>query len=200
MISVKIWLGFFFIFLTGQLFCFEETGIASWYGGKFQGRKTANGEIFDTYKLTAAHKTLPFDSLITVRNETNGKEVIVRINDRGPFIEGRIIDLSYEAARQIDMINSGTARVKLISQDPSLEEIIQTGPLDFTIQVGSFSLIENALAMKKKLMEAGFAAQAELSNQGTTRILIKNISQDKCYEVVKSLEAMGFKGMQIKQN
>lgn len=88
-----------------------QKGYASWYGGKFQGRQTANGEIFDTYKFTAAHKNLPFNTMVEVINLANGKSTVVRINDRGPFIEGRVLDLSYAAANQIDMINEGIAKV-----------------------------------------------------------------------------------------
>lgn len=87
-------------------------GIASYYGKKFHGRKTANGEIFDMYKLTAAHKTLPFGTRVLVTNIKNGRSVTVRINDRGPFVKGRIIDLSYEAARRIGI--TGIAKVKLV--------------------------------------------------------------------------------------
>jgi len=94
-------------------------GIASYYADEFNGRNTANGEVFNMHDLTAAHKTLPFNTRLKVRNLDNGKEVIVRINDRGPFVSGRVIDLSLEAARQIDLVSSGTARVVL--------EVIQMG-------------------------------------------------------------------------
>jgi len=87
-------------------------GIASYYGKKFHGRKTASGEIFDMYKLTAAHKTLPFGTRVLVTNIKNGRSVTVRINDRGPFMKGRIIDLSYEAARRIGI--TGIEKVKLV--------------------------------------------------------------------------------------
>jgi len=88
------------------------TGECSYYADKFHGRKTANGEIFDMYKLTAAHKTLPFNTILEVENLSNNKKVKVRINDRGPFKPGRIIDLSYAAAKKIDMIKSGTAKIR----------------------------------------------------------------------------------------
>ena len=88
-------------------------GIASWYGVPFHGRLTANGEIYDMSKLTAAHKHLPFNTLVRVTNLKNSKSVIVRINDRGPYVKGRIIDLSKEAARWIDMIYSGISEVRL---------------------------------------------------------------------------------------
>lgn len=90
-----------------------QTGTASFYGEKWNGRKTSNGEIFDTYKLTAAHKTLPFGTLVKVTNEKNGKSVVVRINDRGPFIKGRIIDLSKAAFEAIESVSKGITKVKL---------------------------------------------------------------------------------------
>ena len=90
-----------------------ETGIASWYGHPYHGRASASGEIYDMEALTAAHRTLPFGTWVRVLNLTNSKLVEVRINDRGPFIEGRIIDLSHAAARVIEMIGPGTAPVRL---------------------------------------------------------------------------------------
>ena len=92
-----------------------QTGDASYYGkgDKYNGRKTANGEIFDTYDYTAAHKTIPFNTTVWVTNLDNGKTTKVRINDRGPYAKGRIIDLSYAAAKKIEMVQSGTARVKI---------------------------------------------------------------------------------------
>ena len=90
-----------------------QTGTASFYGGKWHGKKTANGEIFNTYSLTAAHKTLPFNTRVRVTNLNNGKSVIVRINNRGPYIKGRIIDLSTAAFTAIESKNKGIARVKL---------------------------------------------------------------------------------------
>ncbi len=90
-----------------------QTGMASWYGGKFQGRRTASGEIYDMYKLTAAHNTLPFNTLVEVENLDNGKRVRVRINDRGPFVKNRILDLSYKAAQRIGSDANGVAPVTL---------------------------------------------------------------------------------------
>ena len=90
-----------------------ETGIASWYGAPYDGHPAASGEIFDTHKLTAAHRTLPFDTWVEVTNLQNGRQVQVRINDRGPFVDGRIIDLSFAAATTIDLVRPGTAKVKL---------------------------------------------------------------------------------------
>ena len=90
-----------------------ETGIASWYGIPYDGRRSANGEIFDMQKWTAAHRTLPFDTWVQVTNLANGKHVDVRITDRGPFVDGRIIDLSLAAARELDMVQSGIVRVRI---------------------------------------------------------------------------------------
>jgi rare lipoprotein A len=90
-----------------------QTGIASWYGPGFHGRPTSSGEIYNQYDLTAAHQTLPHGTRVRVTNLTNGRSVQVRINDRGPFVDDRIIDLSYAAARQIDMIGPGTAPVRM---------------------------------------------------------------------------------------
>jgi rare lipoprotein A len=90
-----------------------ETGIASWYGVPYNGRRSANGEVYDMEKLTAAHRSLPFDTWVEVTNLANQKSVDVRITDRGPFVKGRIIDLSLAAAREIDMVAAGTVRVKI---------------------------------------------------------------------------------------
>lgn len=110
-----------------------ETGIASWYGYPYHGRHAANGEIYDMEKLTAAHRTLPFGTWVRVTNLTNSKTVDVRITDRGPFIDGRIIDLSKAAAREIDMIGPGLARVRvdIISAPPS-------SPSMYAVQAGAF--------------------------------------------------------------
>lgn len=107
-----------------------EEGVASWYGPGFHGNLTANGEVFDTRKLTAAHQTLPFDTLVRVTNLENAQSVVVRINDRGPFVGGRIIDLSEAAAERIDMIGSGTAQVRLelLSDMPAASWRVQMSP------------------------------------------------------------------------
>ena len=92
---------------------FQQTGIASWYGRKFHGHLTSNGEIYDMYGMTAAHKNLPLPTYLKVTNVENNKSVIVRVNDRGPFHQNRIIDLSYSAAYQLDMLKTGTAKVNI---------------------------------------------------------------------------------------
>lgn len=96
---------------------FEQVGYASWYGSKFHGRKTSNGESYDMYAMTAAHKTLPIPCYVRVTRQDNGKSIVVRINDRGPFVDGRIIDLSYAAAIKLGMTQSGTAKVHIEAID-----------------------------------------------------------------------------------
>lgn len=97
---------------------FVETGIAAYYATAFHGRRTASGSIYDERDLTAAHRTLPFGTRVRVTHLENGKEVVVTINDRGPFTKGRVIDLSREAARRLDLIRDGVARVRLESGSP----------------------------------------------------------------------------------
>lgn len=130
-------------FVPGQ---YTEDGVASWYGAAFAGRRTSDGEIYDMYALTAAHRTLPFNSIVRVTNLANGEQVNVRINDRGPFVANRVIDLSYSAARAIGMLGPGTAEVRLDvvgGPDPS------TG--FFGVQVGAFQLRENAERLRREL-------------------------------------------------
>ena len=92
---------------------YKKRGTASWYGSDFDGKQTACGEEYDMYDFTAAHKTLPLPSYVKVQNLRNGKTVIVKVNDRGPFVKGRIIDLSYKAARKLDFVNQGTVKVRI---------------------------------------------------------------------------------------
>jgi len=123
-----------------------EKGIASWYGGKFHGRRTANGEVYDMYGITAAHKRLPFDTMVEVRNLDNGKAIQVRVNDRGPFVRGRIIDLSFTAAKKIGMVGPGTANVKLrVLGDAEVKGRY------FTVQVAAYSNKDQARELERQL-------------------------------------------------
>ena len=124
---------------------YVERGIASWYGEDFHGRPTSSGEIYNMYDLTAAHKLMPLGTIAKITNLENDQSVVVKINDRGPFIEGRIIDLSYSAAREIGMAEKGLSRVEI--------EVLKWGEslTDFTVQVGSFEVEENAQRLKEKL-------------------------------------------------
>lgn len=175
------------------LFSHELKGIASWYGGKFIGRQTANGEIFNTNELTAAHKTLPFNTVVEVTNLSNGKKVQVRINDRGPFIDGRVIDLSKKGAASIDMIGSGTAEVKLkVISMPIPPQVSD-------IQVGAYGNILNVKSMKDKLVKAGFKPSTTMTNKGIVRVMLKGIPIKDTFETVQRLEQMGIEKVVITQ-
>ncbi len=131
-----------------------QYGIASWYGKKFHGNPTASGEIYDMYQLTAAHRTLPLGTFVMVTNLENNRSVEVKINDRGPFVKGRIIDLSYAGARSIDMVEKGTARVKVVVLRRSAlmgEDEKKAFGRGFTVQVGAFSDKANALKLSTTL-------------------------------------------------
>lgn len=140
-----------------------ERGRASWYGKKFHGRKTSNGETYNMYAMTAAHKTLPMNTMLLVRNLENGRETVVRVNDRGPFIRGRIIDLSYTAAGKIDLVRQGVARVEIIAMGEAKGSSKKSGRLkhkdfsqgNFYIQVGSFLNQKNAERIARLFMKGG---------------------------------------------
>ncbi|MBN1378286.1 MAG: septal ring lytic transglycosylase RlpA family protein [Gammaproteobacteria bacterium] len=149
---------------------YRERGIASWYGRKFHGRRTSNGEKYDMYAMTAAHTTLPLPSYVRVTNLKNGSSIIVRVNDRGPFVQNRIIDLSYAAAERLDMIRDGTALVEVVAVQPGESSATAKyqsryqGVEDWRdeshlrdriyIQVGAFSIRQNAEQLLQKLLAA----------------------------------------------
>jgi rare lipoprotein A len=139
-----------------------ETGEASWYGRKFDGRNTSNGDVYDMFGMTAAHKTLPLPTYVQVRNLANGREVVVRVNDRGPFLGGRILDLSYMAAQKLGVVATGTAnvRIEVIDGPVPAKTPVQSITLDrpeavFFLQAGSFRLATNAHRLKADLTGAG---------------------------------------------
>ena len=125
---------------------YTEEGKASWYGDPFNGRHSSNGEIYDMYKLTAAHRTMPFETMVRVTNLNNGKSTVVRITDRGPFVDNRIIDLSLAAAREIESIGPGVVPVRL----EVLGNIDVTAGF-FTVQVGAFRDRANAERLRDRL-------------------------------------------------
>lgn len=190
-----------------------ETGYASWYGGKFQGRPTASGEIFDTHLMTAAHKSLPFNTMIKVVNLKNQRSALVRINDRGPFIEGRIIDLSLAAAKTLDMVEEGVTLVKLLILKPTsfLEEAFlktlksfhpsypAAGDREkrrvktyFVIQIGAYRNRHNALVMRQNLNESGFAAKTEDADNGIVRVVIPNLEEEEADKTLNRLQEAGY--------
>ncbi|OAN18726.1 hypothetical protein A3K86_07645 [Photobacterium jeanii] len=134
---------------------FTQEGEASWYGKKFHGHKTSNGEIYDMYSMTAAHKTLPLPSYVKVTNQRNGKSAIVRINDRGPFHEGRIIDLSMAAATKLDVVRHGTAPVKIelitIEKPESDDEWHSVSTNQYFVQLAAVSNADKAKQIAEKL-------------------------------------------------
>jgi rare lipoprotein A len=126
---------------------FVAEGNASWYGVPFNGRRASNGEIYDMYKLTAAHRTLPFETMVKVTNLNNGKSTTVRITDRGPFVDNRIIDLSMAAAREIESIGPGVVPVRIEILTPGLDPNVGF----FTVQVGAFRDRLNAERLRDRL-------------------------------------------------
>jgi rare lipoprotein A len=163
---------------------YRERGVASWYGRDFHGKRTSGGEPYDMHDMTAAHKTLPIPTWVEVTNLENGKSVVVKVNDRGPFVDDRIIDLSYRAAQDLDMIRSGTARVQVRAlADPSAApptttaaatrgqngfSIISAAEADtldpedlrnerLFIQVGAFGDSDNAVSLVARLRRSGIA-------------------------------------------
>ena len=139
---------------------FRQRGLASWYGKDFHGKKTSNGEIYNMYAWTAAHKTLPLGTYVRVHHLSNNRSIQVRINDRGPFVRGRIIDLSYTAAKELGVVGPGTAEVEVValgtptSTDGGRPRSFVQGDYysgNFTLQVGAFLNHENAERLRQKL-------------------------------------------------
>ena len=176
-----------------------QTGVASWYGPKFHGKTTSNKEVYDMYDLTAAHKSLPFGTYVEVTNLNNGKSVTVRINDRGPFVQGRIIDLSYAAAKAVDMIGSGTAPVKLeILTEISPKKSSQR----FSVQVGSFIRQDNARALKNELQRRFknvYITPFKTVNQVYYRVRIKAKDRDSARAVARRLQQAGYSAIVLEE-
>jgi rare lipoprotein A len=171
----------------------ELDGFASWYGGKFHGRLTSSGEVFDTNEMTAAHRTLPFGTMVKVTNLDNGKSALVKINDRGPFVEGRIIDLSRAAAEEIDMLGQGVARV-------SLEIVAFAADKDvYAIQVGAYGLEKNAEKARAILETAGFVVTIERTGLSVARVLVRGILSPALPDTRKKLEELGFSQYLVKK-
>jgi rare lipoprotein A len=171
----------------------ELQGLASWYGGKFHGRLTSSGEIFDTNDMTAAHKTLPFGTIVKVTNQDNGKSALVKINDRGPFVEGRIIDLSRAAAERLDMVGQGVARVSL-----DIVDFVTDSDL-FAVQVGAYALERNAEKARATLEAAGFVVTVERNTLGVARVSARAIAGKDLPGSRKKLEGLGFSGYLVKK-
>ena len=194
---------------------YKERGVASWYGNKFHGRRTSNQEVYDMHAMTAAHKSLPLPSYVRVRNLRNNKSVVVRVNDRGPFVDNRIIDLSYSAARKLDMIKEGTGLVEVeaisfdapagdrvvrqtTSQPPPSPPPAPEPPVsnEIYVQVGAFGSRENAQRRLGVLRSSGisntFVLEDTSSSPALYRVRIGPIKGVIEYDIlVEELENRG---------
>lgn len=179
----------------------KEEGVASWYGRKFHGRLTSNREPYDMLAMTAAHKTLPLPSYVTVTNLLNRKKIIVRVNDRGPFAENRIIDLSYAAATKLDFVDRGIA--------PVVIETILPGPLsaenthrqeNIYLQAGSFSERHRAITLSNKLNHLFPTQVIEAHQQDKIFYRVRSgpfTSEDEAHNALKSLSKQGYPSKMI---
>ena len=172
---------------------FVQRGIASWYGIKFHGRKTSSGEIYNMHGMTAAHKTLPIPVYVHVRNLDNGRTAVVRVNDRGPFISGRIIDLSYAAAKKLGVKGPGTANVEISvvgKGQTKPTSVVRTIPLTnqpakdvpLFIQMGSFSSQSNANKLVRNLHAAN-ETTARISQLKTANGLFYRVRVGPLYDI-----------------
>jgi rare lipoprotein A len=169
-----------------------QVGIASWYGGKFHGRRTSSGEVFDMNDMTAAHPSLPFGTLVQVTNLENGRAATVRINDRGPFVRGRIIDLSYAAARVLGIVGPGTARVR-IEVEKGAPERDRTSRV--SVQVGAFVVQENAYAMKReleKIIAGVYISAARTGGRTFYRVRVAARDREEAGRIARRLADRGF--------
>jgi rare lipoprotein A len=168
-----------------------QQGIASWYGKDFHGRQTSSGEVYNMYQLTCAHPTLPLGTMVMVTNLENGKSVELKVNDRGPFVKGRIIDVSYAAAKMLDMAEKGTAPVKVEVFGPVIEQIQR-----FTLQVGSFVDETNAQRLAdqlRKSFENVHVTTMETQTQKYHRVRVGQFeTRESASTVAEKLSQMGF--------
>ncbi|MHB8790213.1 MAG: septal ring lytic transglycosylase RlpA family protein [Desulfobulbaceae bacterium] len=147
---------------------YREQGVASWYGNPFHGRKTANGETYDMHKMTAAHKILPMNTMLLVRNLENGRETVVRVNDRGPFARERVIDLSLAAAKELDLVRPGLARIEIIAMGEAAATVRKAGAPpaklvhqdfkkgNYFVQIGSFLKRDNAERLARNFLDRDY--------------------------------------------
>lgn len=187
---------------------FIQRGIASWYGRKFHGKKTSNGEIYDMYAMTAAHKTLPLPTYVRVTNLENNRNIVVRVNDRGPFVNDRIIDLSYVAAMKLGIHNKGTGFVEIaaitqISEYPTLPpETAKIINSSMYIQVGAFTDKDNAVRLKNSVQIADLPtiriAEGLHQEEPVFRVQMGPIvSFDEADRLSKYLSEQGFSNIRL---
>lgn len=191
----------------------SEEGMASWYGAEFHGRQTANGEVYDSSLLTAAHRTLPFGTIATVTDLDSGRSVQVRINDRGPFVAGRSIDLSKAAAEQLGLISNGVARVRidavLPKQGPETPVSLTSAPPAkadpglratlHTVQVASFANQSNAQKLVEMLRQRGMSPDLEnLADSGNTRVVLRGVGEPALAATLAELRKLGFNSVIVR--
>ena len=160
---------------------YREEGLASWYGAKFHGHTTSNGEVFDMYKISAAHKTLPLPTWVRVTNLENGLSIVARVNDRGPFHPGRVIDLSYAAAVKLDFVHKGTARVRV--------EALRGQELDqpvYFVQLGAFSQRRSAEALRDQIAEQ-IDERVQIEQGDFYRVRIGPVQYDRAVKLQQAL-------------
>ena len=169
-----------------------QQGIASWYGADFHGKQTSSGEVYDMYQLTCAHNTLPLGTMVMVTNLENGRSVELKVNDRGPFVKERIIDVSYAAARMLDMTDKGTAMVKVEVFGPVIEQVQR-----FTLQVGSFADETNAQKLAEQLRKSFdnvYVTTMETLTQKYHRVRVGQFeTRESALPIAEKLSQMGFK-------
>ena len=169
---------------------FKQTGEASWYGQDFHGKPTASGEPYDMWAHTAAHRELPFGSMVKVTHLDTGASTVVRINDRGPFAHGRIIDLSRAAAGDLGLDRTGTARVRIeVVGGTTAAEAGQAGT--YFLQVASFENRANANTLHDRLRAAGYRAELA-AGPGVTRVVIRNLNAADADRITAELAQRGF--------
>ena len=170
-----------------------EEGIASWYGHPFDGRETADGETYNMHAMTAAHRTLPFGTMVRVLDLENGQSVVVRINDRGPFVEGRIIDLSYAAAQAMHMPGTALVRLEILSFGAGATTGI------YAVQVGAFSDPRNAERVKKLIEKSFRPVTMQNFQHGNQRLVRILVGQEKTEGQAERLERQLFEAKLAKQ-
>jgi rare lipoprotein A len=180
---------------------YEATGVASWYGPTFDGLRTADGDRYDMYAMTAAHKTLPLPCYVSVTNLSNGRSVVVKVNDRGPFVANRLIDLSYVAAAKLGMLATGTALVEVRALTPGTPVEItraqESPPPALYAQVGAFAVRRNADQVLARLHAAGFTGAfifgPPVTRSHLYRVLIGPVSGVPEFDqLVTRLTALGY--------
>lgn len=194
----------YYVLATAQ--GYEATGVASWYGPRFDGGRTSDGDRYDMYAMTAAHKTLPLPCYVRVTNLSNGRSVVLKINDRGPFVANRLIDLSYVAAAKLDMLATGTALVEVRAITPGnpveLTRVAESPPPTLYLQVGAFAVQDHAEQVLARLHAAGLAGAfifgPPVARGNLYRVRIGPVSGVPEFDrLVARLTALGYPGARL---